>query len=119
MKREWARFARVEPNPNRLRFEMNKVQVTCEYDEYLIVAAEEVEPIDALASGLTDEVALNQTVEQVVLELTKLSPQGTVHAKTVYSAVNMVRRSPPGPIFYALISNRNFQDVGNGYFALS
>ncbi len=52
-------------------------------------------------------------------ELTKLNPNGTVHAKSVYSAVNIVRRCPPGPIFHALISNPNFRDAGNGLFALS
>ena len=34
-------------------------------------------------------------------------------------AVNVVRRTPPGPVFHALISNRRFRDVGNGLFALS
>ena len=52
-------------------------------------------------------------------ELTKLNPQGTVHAKSVYSAVNIIRRCPPGPIFYMLISNRRFRDAGGGLFALA
>ena len=56
---------------------------------------------------------------QITPELVKLNPQGTVHAKSVYSAVNVVRRTPPGPVFHALISNRRFRDVGNGLFALS
>jgi hypothetical protein len=42
-----------------------------------------------------------------------------VHAKTVYSAVNIVRRCAPGPIFYLLISNLRFRDVGGGFFALA
>ena len=66
-----------------------------------------------------DGADLNQLVEQIVPELTKLNPQGTVHAKSVYSAVNILRRTPPGPVFYALISNRRFRDVGGGMFALA
>jgi hypothetical protein len=119
-KREWARIASADLGARRLRFEVNKIQVACEYDEYMIVAEEQSEPIAELRDQLMrDGASLAQIVEQVVPELTKLNPQGTVHAKSVYSAVNIVRRSPPGPIFYALISNRRFRDVGGGFFTLA
>lgn len=119
-KREWARLATADLEHKALRFEMNKVQVACEYDEYLIVAEQERDTIDQLRQVLqSDDISFNSIVEEVVLELIKLNPQGTVHAKSIYSAVNMVRRCPPGPIFYSLISNRKFRDVGNGFFALA
>jgi hypothetical protein len=119
-KREWARMATADLASHRLRFEMNKVQLACEYDEYMIVAEENPEEIEQLREQLQrDGVSLAQLVEQIVPELTKLNPQGTVHAKSVYSAVNILRRCPPGPIFYALISNRRFRDVGGGFFALA
>ncbi len=118
-KREWARIATADLDVQRLLFEMNKVQVACEYDEQIIVAENDPEPIEALGQELESRgVELAQIVEQVTPELTKLNPQGTVHAKSVYSAVNVVRRSPPGPIFYALISSRRFRDAGGGFFAL-
>ena len=99
---------------------MNKIQVACEYDEYLIVAESDTAALDELRDQLIrDGVNVFQLVEQVVPELTKLNPNGTVHAKSVYSAVNMLRRCPPGPVFYALISNRKFRDVGGGFFALN
>jgi hypothetical protein len=119
-KREWARMAQADLAMRRLRFEMNKVQVACEYDEYMIVAEENSAEIYQLREQvLRDNVSLTQIVEYIVPELTKLNPQGTVHAKSVYSAINMIRRTPPGPIFYALISNRRFRDVGSGFFALA
>lgn len=119
-KREWARMASADLAAGRLRLEMNKIQVACEYDEYMILAEEQSDEIDALRERVQrDGMTLSQLVEQVVPELTKLNPQGTVHAKSVYSAVNILRRSPPGPIFYALISNRRFRDVGGGFFALA
>jgi hypothetical protein len=62
---------------------------------------------------------LAEIVDQIVPELTKLNPQGTTHAKSVYSAVNIVRRVAPGPIFYTLMSNRRFRDAGGGLFALA
>lgn len=119
MKREWSRFAAVEGDRFGVNFEMNKIQITCEYDDYLIVSTEEAKQLDALSQRAEKSGAnVDELVEQIVPELTKLSPQGTAHAKTVYSAVNMLWRCPPGPVFYALISNRRFRDSGGGFFAL-
>ena len=119
-KREWARIASADMNNMRLTFTMNKLQVACEYDDTLIVSAGDAEPLDELRIALERAgVTLDAIVEQIVPELTKLNPQGMVHAKSVYSAVNMVRRMPPGPVFYALISNRKFRDMGSGFFALA
>ena len=102
-----------------ITFEMNKIQITCEYDDYLIVSAEDAKQMDAQSQRVEKAgVSVDELVEQIVPELTKLSPQGTAHAKTVYSAVNMLWRCPPGPVFYALISNRRFRDAGGGFFAL-
>ncbi len=121
-KREWARFATADLENSALHLEMNKIQVACEYDEQLIVHADDAqipaldqlrEQMDAAATPLAT------IVEQVVPELTKLNPQGSVHAKSVYAAVNIVRRVAPGPVFHALLSSRNFRDVGNGLFALA
>jgi hypothetical protein len=118
-KREWARVATADLSRLRLTFEMNKVQVACEYDEHLIVAEEDPAPIDELRRRLREtSVDFVQLIEQIMPELTKLSPQGTVHARSVYSAVNMLRRCPPGPVFYTLLSSRRFQDMGGGFFAL-
>lgn len=119
-KREWARVANADLEQKMLHFEMNKVQVACEYDEYLIVAEQERSTIDILRQQLQgNDLSFHSIVEAIVLELIKLNPQGTVHAKSIYSAVNMIRRCSPGPIFYTLISNRKFRDVGNGFFALA
>ncbi len=120
MKREWSRFATANPKTASISFEMNKIQISCEYDDYLVVSAEDEKAIDALHAEVEKRnTDVDAIVEMVVPELTKLSPQGTAHAKTVYSAVNMIYRCPPGPVFYSLISNRTFQDTGSGYFALA
>ncbi len=119
MKREWSRFATANQGSLGITFEMNKIQITCEYDDNLIVSAEDTEQLDDLSRRADKaNMSLDEIVEQIVPELTKLSPQGTAHAKTIYSAVNMFWRCAPGPVFYALISNRRFRDSGGGFFAL-
>ena len=99
---------------------MNKLQVGCEYDEQIIVAETEKEPLDTLRKQMQDNnTPLTTIVEQVMLELARLSSTGSVHAKSVYSGVNMVRRATPGLVFYSMISNRRIREVGNGEFAIS
>ena len=119
MRREWSRIAKVDAGAGQFGFEMNKVQVACEYDEHLIVSSEDREGLEGLNESLKGEGAtLDRIVEMVVPEVTKLNPQGTAHVKTVYSAVNLFWRCPPAPIFYTLISNPRFQDAGDGFFKL-
>jgi hypothetical protein len=119
-KREWARVAMPDLEHAQLAYEMSKIQVACEYDEQLIVADSDPAAMEMLRAEIEARGILLQTlVEQVVPELTKLNPQGNVHAKSVYAAVNMVRRVAPGPIFHALISSRKFRDLGSGFFALA
>lgn len=119
-KREWSRMATADLESLKLHFEMSKVQVACEYDEALIVSESDPGPIGQLRVLLNqNRVELTRIVEDLMPELTKLNPQGTVHVKTVYSATNMLRRSAPGPVFYALISNRKFRDLGNGFFGMA
>ena len=119
MRREWSRIAKVDPEARRFDLEMNKVQIACEYDEHLIVSTEDREGLEAFHAGIDrNDATLDQIVEMVVPEIAELSAQGTAHVKTIYSAVNMFWRCPPGPIFYTLISNRRFQDAGDGFFTV-
>lgn len=119
-KREWARVAIPDLEHAMLGFEMSKIQVACEYDEQLIVADNDRAALDELRALIENRhVGLQDLVEQIVPELTKLNPQGNVHAKSVYAAVNMVRRVAPGPIFHALISSNKFRDLGSGFYALA
>ena len=55
-------------------------------------------------------------LEQLLPELAKLSPQGNVHAKTLYAAINLIKRIPPGPLFAALITQTKFRAMGDGYW---
>ncbi|MEL7236895.1 MAG: hypothetical protein AAGK74_20495, partial [Chloroflexota bacterium] len=48
-----------------------------------------------------------------------INAQGHVHARTLYSAVNVIRRCPPGPILATLANNPDFENVGEHYWKLS
>ena len=116
---EWIRLAVPGPN-NRLLFESQKRAIGAEYDELMVLGADDLKGIDALwISTDKPQRSLADTMREVMGELSKLTPQRTVHAKTLYSAVNVVRRCPPGPIFATLVSNPEFEHVGGPYWRLS
>ena len=110
MKREWVRVAEaVEDN---LNFVVRKMPIACEYDETMLVWAEDSSDVDALWTKVEEtNKSLSEIIRDAFVELAKLNPQGSVHAKTVYSAVNIVRRCPPAPIFAELKNNPAFVSV--------
>ena len=113
--REWVRLAVVKDN--RLQFELTRRAIPCGYDDLLIVGTDVVTAVDAHARRAASmQMTLASLLAEVFPSLAGLTPQNTVHAKTLYSAVNMLRRVPPGPIFAELIRNHTFKAVGDHYW---
>ena len=48
----------------------------------------------------------------------KLSPQGNVHARTLYSVANLATRSAPQDVFAALVASGTYMPVGDNYWHL-
>jgi hypothetical protein len=114
-KREWVRLATV--SDNRIQFELKRRTIGCGYDDLLLVGSDVVAAIDVLwRRAETNERSLASILVEIFPSLAPLTPQNTVHAKTLYSAVNMIRRMPPGPIFAELVGNPAFQTVGDHYW---
>ncbi len=113
--REWVRVAVVREG--RLNFEMRKQLVGCDYDELMVVTAAVPEEIDQVALTAEEKgYPVTQVVYDIFPELSKLNPQGTVHGKTLYSALNVTRRLPPGPIFAVLMQDMALLPVGDNYW---
>jgi len=60
--------------------------------------------------------SLEKVVADTFRELAKLTTQSAVHARSLYSAVNVIRRAPPAPIFAELVSRPYFVHVGDAYW---
>ncbi len=114
-KREWVRLATVVDN--RINFELKRRSIGCGYDDLMIVGTDVVAAIDALwrRAGANQRSIVSLLIE-LFRTLSELTPQNTVHAKTLYSALNMLQRTPPGPIFAELVNNAAFQTVGDHYW---
>lgn len=114
-RREWVRVA--VPKDGRLTFEMLKRPIPCDYDDQMIVFVDDLLSIDKLWTQVSERgIYMPDLLEQLLPELAKLSPQGNVHAKTLYAAINLVKRMPPGPLFAALITQTKFRALGDGYW---
>jgi len=113
--REWVRLASA--SDNRIKFELMRRAVGCGYDDLLIVGTDVVAAIDALwRRAETNQRSIASLMAELFPELANLTPQHTVHAKTLYSAINMLRRLPPGPVFAELVHHPAFQPVGDHYW---
>lgn len=114
--REWVRTAVASAN-NRLSYSMQKQAISVEYDEQSVIAVSDPRVVDDIWLRLEENKSpLPSLVVDVFRELAKLNPQSTVHARTLYHAVNVVRRIQPGPIFAELATQSYYSHVGDLYY---
>jgi hypothetical protein len=112
--REWVRTAASSPE-GRLTFSMQKRLVGASYDDLMIVAVDNLVAIDEVWLK-SQSAPFPRLVADVFRELAKLNPQSAVHAKTLYAAINVARRCPPGPIFAELVTRPYYAHVGDAYW---
>lgn len=113
--RDWVRTATA--TGNKLTFQMAKEAINCKYDELMIIGEANPGQIDNLwLNALEKKLSIYDILGQVFPELSKLNPQSTVHVKTLYSAVNIIRRAAPGAIFQELLKHRCFIPMKHGYW---
>jgi hypothetical protein len=115
LKRLWVMVAMVKDGS--LTFQLRKQPILCEYDENLCIGEERPGSLDDQWSKVHARGdSLFHIMVGMMPELIKLSPQGTVHAKAIYSAVNVLKRIPPGPVFALLSTEPCFVAMGGGYW---
>jgi hypothetical protein len=113
-KREWVRTAHAGPH-GQVVFSMQNKLISVTYDELMMVAVDNPAAIDT-AWDRSQSLPFSRLVADVFRDLAKLNPQSAVHAKTLYAAVNVARRCPPGPIFAELVARAYFAHVGDAYW---
>jgi len=117
--RDWVRTVLVGSDGG-IVFAMLRQNITADYDERMVVYVTDVDAVDLVCEQL---VKSRQTFEQAVIksvtEMTKLNLQGHVHAQELYSALNITRRCPPGPMLWLLATSSHFKHVGDLYYRLA
>jgi hypothetical protein len=117
-RREWVRLAFVDNG--RVRFSLEKRAIGCDYDDLLILGTDYLAAIEVIfRSGENQNRTLAAILSEIMPSLSEGGPQNAVHAKTIYSAVNMLRRVTPGAVFAELIRQQAFQAVGDQYWKIN
>jgi hypothetical protein len=113
-RREWLRTVTTESG--QVLFEVTRIPVACEFDELATVAVPDPKAIDELAQQL-QRVSLEALLEQIFNGLAGLSLQRAVHAMTLYSVLNLLRRVPPAPMLAVLATSSRYVSLGDNYWA--
>lgn len=109
----------IVPKGDSITFESQKRPIGAAYDELMILGVDDLSALDeTIATIQQQRKSLVAILRLIVPALCKLTPQGTAHAKTIYSAINVLRRYPPGPVFATLEANPDFINVGGDYWKL-
>lgn len=112
--RDWVRTLIVGADGGMV-FAMLKQPITAEFNDRMAIFVPDFSLLDPLwgRNYSFEELVINMT-----REVTKLTPQGHVHAQELYAAINLVRRVPPDPLLALLAGNPRFTHVGDLHFKL-
>jgi hypothetical protein len=114
--REWIRTVLVGSDGG-IVFAMLKQTVTSTFDDRMVISVPDVEAVDQVWERMQKEhPPFERVVVNTVRELAKLNPQGHVHASELYAAINVVRRTPPGPLLALLASRNLFVHLGDMHY---
>jgi hypothetical protein len=115
--KDWVRTVIIGADGGMV-FAMLKQSISAEFNDRMAFAIPSLEAVDQL--WLQDRKRpFEKLVGEMIHEMSKLTPQGHVHAQELYSAVNIVRRVPPAPLFALLASKPEFTHVGDLHFRLN
>ena len=117
-KKDWVRTVLVGADGG-LVFATLKQELHANFDDRMVLAIPDEDVMDkAWEQAQAKGQSLTQLLHNMMKELTKLNPQGHIHAQELYSAINIVRRCPPAPLFSLLATQPWAMHVGDLYFRL-
>jgi hypothetical protein len=117
--RDWVRTVLVGSD-GEIVFAMLKQNLVSDFNERMVIAVPDTAGVDeACAQIAKKHLNFDQVVANMMHELVKLNVQGHVHAQELYSALNIVRRCPPGPLLAFLTSNSNYKHVGDLHYRMA
>ncbi|MCP4138968.1 MAG: hypothetical protein GY755_01540 [Chloroflexi bacterium] len=118
-KRDWVRTV-MAGSDGGLVFATLKQVINAKFEDRMILAVPDAEAQDK-AWELTQKSnkQFETLVRSVMEELKKLNPQGHIHAQELYSAINLLKRCPPAPLFSLLATSPWAEHVGDLYFHLN
>jgi hypothetical protein len=112
--KDWIRTVMVGTDGGMV-FAMLKQPITAEFNDRMTIYVPDFKALDPIWEK---RQPFRDLAVWVMRELSKSNPQGHVHAQELYSAVNLVRRVPPAPLFALLATLPIFKHVGDLHYRL-
>lgn len=115
--KEWIRTVLVGTDGG-IVFALLKQVVSCSFDERMALVTPDVQSLD----GIWDKKAklpIEKIIQQTMQDLSKLNPQGQIHAQELYAGVNTIHRCPPSVILNVLFTQPWVRHLGDLYFKLT
>lgn len=117
--RDWVRTVLVGSDGG-IVFAMLKQNLTTEFNERMVIAVPDPAGVDEACEQVAKQhLPFEQLVADIMQELVKMNVQGHVHAQELYSAINILRRCPPGPLLAFLTGNSGYKHVGDLHYRLA
>jgi len=113
---EWIRTLTINDG-SKIGFTMLKRPVGSAFDELSVIGL--MDPVTVDEAWFKSEpwkMSLQKLVVYTFRQLAKINPQSAVHAKALYTGVNVLRRLPPGAVFSELVTRPYYQHVGDLYW---
>jgi len=116
--RDWVRTVIVGADGG-LVFALLKQQISAELNDRMALAVPDPAAVDAAREqAAKSRVSFEDLTRNLMRELTKLSPQGHVHAQELYAGINILRRVPPAPLMALLATHPEYTHVGDLHYRL-
>jgi len=115
--KEWIRTVLVGADGGVVIALLKQV-VTCSFDERMALVTPDTNSLDTVWEKKS-KFPMEKIVHQTMIELSKLNPQGQIHAQELYAAVNTLRRCPPSTILDLLFNQPWVKHLGDLYFKLT
>ena len=117
--RDWIRTVLVGSDGG-IVFALLKQNITTEFNERMVIAVGDPAGVDEASEAIAKKhLPFEQLVGDMLVELVKMNVQGHVHAQELYSALNIVRRCPPGPLLAYLAGSPKFKHIGDMHYRLA
>lgn len=116
--KEWMKTVLIGSDQG-IVFAMLKHPISASFNERMAVAVPDIEAVEEIWNKkVYSKEGFDKTILRIMRELTKLNPQGQVHAQELYAAVNVVQRCPPGRVLQYLLASDSISHLGDLYFRI-
>ena len=116
--RDWIRTVLVGTDGG-IVFALLKQVISCTYDERMAIMVPDVNALDHIWASNKFKQPIEKVILTIMREIGKLNTQNQIHAQELYSAVNIIRRTPPSTILSVLHSQPWATHLGDLYFKLN